>query len=121
MQTASNAISTATHGTGATFGTLSTQVAGLRLVTADGGVLDVSRESDPETFRAAQVGLGLTTGAGSLLQHFGPAERVDLLISALAAVVLTPLIVAARGAFPARLYPASRRAACCRAGARWMA
>src|SRR4051812_35786992 len=60
---------------------------------------------------AAQVGLGLTTGAGSLLLHFGPAERVDLLISALAAVVLTPLIVAARGAFPARLYPASRRAA----------
>src|SRR3954462_8623494 len=60
---------------------------------------------------AAQVGLGLTTGTGSLLLHFGPAERVDLLISALAAVVLTPLIVAARGAFPARLYPASRRAA----------
>jgi lysyl-tRNA synthetase class 2 len=60
---------------------------------------------------AAQVGLGLTTGTGSLLAHFSSAERVDLLISAVAAGVLTPLIVAARGAFPARLYPASRRAA----------
>src|SRR4051812_1464327 len=59
----------------------------------------------------AQVGLGLTTRTGSLLAHFGPVERVDLLISALAAVVLTPLIIAALPAFPARLYPASRRAA----------
>ena len=57
-QTVAGAISTATHGTGATFGTLSTQVTGLRLLTADGGVLDVTRESDPDTFRAAQVGLG---------------------------------------------------------------
>src|SRR5437764_11843493 len=57
-QTLAGAISTATHGTGRTFGTLSTQVDALRLVTADGSVLECSRESDPETFRAAQVSIG---------------------------------------------------------------
>src|SRR5207244_8184141 len=48
----------ATHGTGAKFGTLSTQLVGIRLITADGSALDLARESDPEGFRAAQVGLG---------------------------------------------------------------
>jgi FAD-linked oxidoreductase len=57
-QTVAGAASTATHGTGAKFGTLSTQIVKLRLVTADGSTLDLTRESDPDTFRAAQVGLG---------------------------------------------------------------
>jgi L-gulono-1,4-lactone dehydrogenase len=57
-QTVAGATSTATHGTGAKFGTLSTQIVKLRLVTADGSALDLTRESDPDAFRAAQVGLG---------------------------------------------------------------
>ena len=57
-QTVAGAISTATHGTGARFGTLSTQVVALRLITGDGSVVECSRESDPDLFRAAQVGLG---------------------------------------------------------------
>jgi FAD-linked oxidoreductase len=57
-QTVAGSASTATHGTGAKFGTLSTQIVKLRLVTADGSTLDLTRESDPDTFRAAQVGLG---------------------------------------------------------------
>jgi L-gulonolactone oxidase len=40
-QTVSGALATATHGTGAAFGNLSTQMVGGRLVTADGSVLDV--------------------------------------------------------------------------------
>ena len=59
---------------------------------------------------AAQI--GLTSGAaGSVLAHFGPTERAELAISAAAAVLLIPVLVAVRDAFPARLYPASRRAA----------
>jgi GNAT superfamily N-acetyltransferase len=58
---------------------------------------------------AAQV--GLTAGTGSILAHFGPTERAELLVSAGAAVILIPLLIAVRDAFPARLYPASRRAA----------
>jgi lysyl-tRNA synthetase class 2 len=60
---------------------------------------------------ATQVGLGLTSGRGSILAHFGPVERVELLVSAVAAVALIPVLVAARDAFPAHLYPASRRTA----------
>ena len=57
-QTVAGAISTATHGTGARFPPISAQVVGLRLVTADGGPLDLTRESDPDGFHAAQVSLG---------------------------------------------------------------
>jgi len=57
-QTIAGAISTATHGTGATFGGLATFVRGLELVTADGEVLRCSGDEEPEAFHAARVGLG---------------------------------------------------------------
>jgi FAD-linked oxidoreductase len=57
-QTLAGAISTATHGTGARLGNISAQVEGMELVLADGSVLDVMRESDSDTLRAARVGLG---------------------------------------------------------------
>ena len=53
-QTLAGAISTATHGTGARFRNISSQVAGMRLVTGAGEVVDVEREDLP----AARVGLG---------------------------------------------------------------
>ncbi len=52
------AISTGTHGTGKGIGSISTQVAGLRLVTADGDTLNLSADSNPDVFKAAQVSLG---------------------------------------------------------------
>ncbi|HEY0638642.1 MAG TPA: D-arabinono-1,4-lactone oxidase [Pseudonocardiaceae bacterium] len=58
-QSVAGAISTGTHGTGATLGNLSTAVAGLRLVTADGTVLDCTADSEPELLAAARVGLGV--------------------------------------------------------------
>jgi L-gulonolactone oxidase len=57
-QSITGAISTATHGTGARLQNLSARVAGLRLVTADGDVLDLSPKSDAETYLAARVSLG---------------------------------------------------------------
>jgi L-gulonolactone oxidase len=57
-QQLAGALSTATHGTGIGFPNLSAQVVALRLVTADGEVLQVSEGDDPELFRAARVGLG---------------------------------------------------------------
>ncbi|MGH3434570.1 MAG: D-arabinono-1,4-lactone oxidase, partial [Thermocrispum sp.] len=57
-QTISGAISTGTHGTGASFGGLATQVAALELVVADGSVLRCSANERPELFAAARVGLG---------------------------------------------------------------
>src|SRR3712207_3768337 len=57
-QSIAGAISTGTHGTGRGLGSISTQVVGLRLLTARGEVIDCSAESEPELFKAAQVSLG---------------------------------------------------------------
>jgi FAD-linked oxidoreductase len=57
-QTVAGAISTGTHGTGARFGGLSTQVARLELALADGSVATCSADERPELFQAARVGLG---------------------------------------------------------------
>jgi L-gulonolactone oxidase len=58
VQTISGAISTGTHGTGAKYGGIATQVRALELVIADGTVLSCSAEENPEVFAAARVGLG---------------------------------------------------------------
>lgn len=57
-QTLAGAISTSTHGTGIGFGSYSSQVCGLQLVSAAGEVLDCSREQNAEVFDAARVSLG---------------------------------------------------------------
>ncbi|QAY60929.1 FAD-binding protein [Microbacterium protaetiae] len=57
-QTISGAISTGTHGTGARFGGLATQVVGAVLVTADGELLRVDEEHEPELLPAVALGLG---------------------------------------------------------------
>lgn len=57
-QTVAGAISTGTHGTGAHFGGLATQVTGLELVLADGSLISCSAQQHPELFAAARVGLG---------------------------------------------------------------
>lgn len=58
VQTISGAISTATHGTGASLRNIPSQVAELDLVLADGTNLTCSAEHDEEIFRAARVSLG---------------------------------------------------------------
>ncbi|MEB7503223.1 D-arabinono-1,4-lactone oxidase [Arthrobacter koreensis] len=55
-QSIAGAISTGTHGTGATFGGLSTQVSGLVLIQPDGGLLTLA-DGDP-LLPAAALGLG---------------------------------------------------------------
>lgn len=57
-QSIAGAISTGTHGTGVQFGSLSTQVAGLTLVTGTGQVVTCSEKENPALFKAAQVSLG---------------------------------------------------------------
>ncbi len=57
-QTVSGAISTGTHGTGSRIGGLATQVRGLRLVLADGTMINCSADEHPDIFAAARVGLG---------------------------------------------------------------
>ena len=52
------ACSTATHGSGQKNGNLATAVSGMEIVTADGTVVNLSRERDGETFNGSVVGLG---------------------------------------------------------------
>jgi FAD-linked oxidoreductase len=57
-QSISGAISTGTHGTGAEFGGISTQVVGLTLVTAEGDLLTIDQTQNTELLPAAALGLG---------------------------------------------------------------
>jgi L-gulonolactone oxidase len=57
-QTLAGALATGTHGTGAAFGGLATQVEALEIALADGSVRRCDAEQNPELFQAARVGLG---------------------------------------------------------------
>jgi FAD/FMN-containing dehydrogenase len=58
VQALAGAISTGTHGTGSRLRSLSNQVAGLRLYTADGDALECSETTAARVFSAARVSLG---------------------------------------------------------------
>jgi FAD-linked oxidoreductase len=76
-QTLAGAISTATHGTGGTFGNLSSQVVGVRLVDGTGAVRDL-REGDE--LRAARVSLGALGAIAAVRLRCVPAftiHRID--------------------------------------------
>ena len=57
-QTVAGALATGTHGTGARFGGLATQVRGLELVLPSGELVECDAHRRPELFAAARVGLG---------------------------------------------------------------
>ncbi|CAN7327339.1 FAD-binding protein [Microbacterium sp. LjRoot45] len=57
-QSIAGAISTGTHGTGSRFGGIATQIVGATLVTADGDLLTVDDEENPELLPAVALGLG---------------------------------------------------------------
>lgn len=70
FQAVAGAVGTGTHGTGRRFGNLSTLVTGVRMVTADGGVVDWHQDTHPELMRSARVSLGRwgsspSSGSGS--------------------------------------------------------
>ncbi|MGZ3926940.1 MAG: FAD-binding protein [Mucilaginibacter sp.] len=51
-------ISTATHGSGVKNGNLASTVTGLEIVIADGSIINLTKDSDPEKLNAATVSLG---------------------------------------------------------------
>ena len=57
-QSLAGALATATHGTGAGIGCLSSFIKAMTLVTAEGDVLHCSRSQHPDVFDAARVNLG---------------------------------------------------------------
>jgi FAD/FMN-containing dehydrogenase len=75
-QSLAGAISTGTHGTGRSLGSLSTQVVGLRIVTADGELLDLSLDRDPDIMAAARVSLGALGVTTAIRLRLVPAYRL---------------------------------------------
>ncbi|WP_217586146.1 D-arabinono-1,4-lactone oxidase [Lentibacillus saliphilus] len=59
VQSIAGAISTGTHGTGVTFGSLSTQVSKLTIVTPNGDVINVSATENSGVFQAGRLSLGM--------------------------------------------------------------
>jgi L-gulono-1,4-lactone dehydrogenase len=75
-QTIAGAISTGTHGTGAAFGGMATQVEGLELVLADGSIVACSPGERPELFGAARVSLGALGVISTVTLRCEPAFAV---------------------------------------------
>jgi FAD/FMN-containing dehydrogenase len=69
-------VGTGTHGTGPTLGNFSSQVVGLRLVLADGSLLDCSADQEPEVFAAARLGLGALGVISRVTLRVLPAYRL---------------------------------------------
>ncbi len=57
-QSIAGATATATHGTGAKLPCLSAEIAALEILRADGNLLEIDSESDPDLLNAARVSLG---------------------------------------------------------------
>jgi L-gulono-1,4-lactone dehydrogenase len=79
-QTIAGAISTGTHGTGATLANISARVEGLELVLADGSVRELTAAGEPDLLRAARIGIGALGAISAVTLRTFPAftlRRVD--------------------------------------------
>jgi len=72
-QTLSGALATGTHGTGAALGCLATTVVAMELVTAQGAVVALSVNDDPDAFSAARVSVGALGAVSTLTLQCVPA------------------------------------------------
>ncbi|MFI5215164.1 MAG: D-arabinono-1,4-lactone oxidase [Candidatus Limnocylindria bacterium] len=76
VQALAGAIATGTHGTGSRLRSLSNQVAGLRLFTAEGERLELSEASDPRILSAARVALGALGVVSAVRLRLLPAYQL---------------------------------------------
>ncbi|ORY89984.1 D-arabinono-1,4-lactone oxidase-domain-containing protein [Syncephalastrum racemosum] len=76
-QSVAGIMSTATHGTGANFGCLSTMVLDCTLITADGSTLYVSAKENTDVFHAVRCGLGALGVIVRATLDVEPAYRLE--------------------------------------------
>jgi FAD/FMN-containing dehydrogenase len=76
VQAIAGALSTGTHGTGRTLGSLSSQIRALRLVTADGEVVCCDAAHDADLLDAARVSLGALGILSAATLQLVPAYRL---------------------------------------------
>lgn len=77
-QSIAGTISTGTHGTGLTFGSISTQVRALRFVNGRGEIVTCSATQQPDLFSAAQVSLGALGVITQVTLQCVPAYKMQL-------------------------------------------
>jgi len=75
-QAIAGAVSTATHGTGRTLGSLAAAAEGFRLMLASGEVVECDRAHEPDLFEAARVSLGMLGVATAIRMRVLPAYRL---------------------------------------------
>ncbi|MDB5970786.1 MAG: FAD-linked oxidoreductase [Hydrocarboniphaga sp.] len=78
-QALAGAVSTGTHGTGATLGSISTQVRGMDLVLASGDAIHCSATENAEIYDAARVSVGALGVIAALDIELQPAYRLKLI------------------------------------------
>lgn len=76
-QAIAGAVSTATHGTGRTLGSLATAAEGFRLVMADGSLVECDRQHEPDLFEAARLSLGMLGVVVAIRMRVAPAYRLQ--------------------------------------------
>ncbi|NDJ52127.1 MAG: FAD-binding protein [Chloroflexi bacterium] len=77
-QALAGALSTGTHGTGVTLGSLSTQMVGVTLVTAQGEVLEWDEISHPDEMNAVRVSLGMLGIIARITLRVVPTYRLKV-------------------------------------------
>jgi L-gulonolactone oxidase len=82
-QSIAGSTSTATHGTGTKFGNISSRIVALRLVTADGSVVECSADENPDVFEVARVGIGALGMLSTVTLQCVPAFRVHAIEEAM--------------------------------------
>jgi FAD-linked oxidoreductase len=75
-QTLGGAVGTGTHGTGITLGSLSADVAGFRLVLANGVVIDCSANENAEIFAAGRTSMGMFGVMTEIAMNVRPAYKL---------------------------------------------
>lgn len=80
VQSIAGALSTGTHGTGISFGTMSTQIVALRFINGQGEIIACSRTENFEIFKAAQISLGCLGIITEITLQCVPAYHLELII-----------------------------------------
>ena len=75
-QTLGGVVGTGTHGTGATLKSFSAEVAGFRLILADGLVLECSPSENADVFEAGRCSLGTLGVMTEIAMHARPAYKL---------------------------------------------
>jgi FAD-linked oxidoreductase len=75
-QTLGGVVGTGTHGTGKTLGSFSAEVAGFRLVLANGEIIHCSRDENPDVFDAGRTSIGSLGVMAEIAMHVRPIYKL---------------------------------------------